>query len=88
MQSISELPEILTAAYNIELPSVTWQYDRGGRRRGVGGRLLRSGDAAVWKLLTFNAEFLPSELRAATLYDYPRVSSSMTSGTMPPTRRL
>ena len=26
------------------------------------GRLLRSGDAAVWKLLTFNAEFLPSEL--------------------------
>jgi hypothetical protein len=24
--------------------------------------LLRSGDAAVWKLLTFNAEFLPSEL--------------------------
>ena len=24
--------------------------------------LLRSGDAAIWKLLTFSAEFLPSEL--------------------------
>jgi hypothetical protein len=26
--------ELLTVSYNIELPSVTWQYDRGGIRGG------------------------------------------------------
>jgi hypothetical protein len=32
---------LLTASYNIELPSVTWQYDRGRRRGGLVASLWR-----------------------------------------------
>ena len=38
-----------------------WQDNKTGVEEGEGW-LIRSGDAAAWKLLTFNAEFLPSEL--------------------------